>query len=205
MTSARIALVALLGGLAAVAVMRAADKAPAAMAAAATRFLASLTPDQKAKATFPLETDERLRWHYIPTGPPPGFPRNGLTLRDMSAPQQNLARELLKTGLSARGYLTATAIMELEDVLRLIEQARGGGANRDPLGYFVSVFGTPAANGTWGWRVDGHHLSLHFTIVNGEITVSTPTFFGTNPAEVRDGPKKGCASWPNRKTALARS
>jgi hypothetical protein len=191
MTSSRFAWVVLLCGLAAIAGMRAADKAPAAMSAAATRFLSSLTPDQKAKATFPLDSEERLRWHYIPTGPPPGFPRNGLTLREMSAAQQNLARELLKTGLSARGYLTAAAIMDLEDVLRVIEQARGGGGNRDPLGYFVSVFGAPAANGTWGWRVDGHHVSLHFTIVNGDITVSTPTFFGTNPAEVRDGPKKG--------------
>jgi hypothetical protein len=53
------------------------------------------------------------------------------------------------------------------------------------------VFGTPTAKGTWGWRVDGHHVSLHFTVVNGDITVSTPTFFGTNPAEVREGPKAG--------------
>jgi hypothetical protein len=93
--------------------------------------------------------------------------------------------------------MTVTAIMDLEDVLRGIEEAEGQASGRaptfrrDPLGYFFSVFGTPAANGTWGWRVDGHHISLHFTIVSGQITVGTPTFLGTNPAEVRQGPKTG--------------
>src|SRR5689334_5385982 len=160
MTLRRLALPAAVCALMGVAVMMAAEKAPAVMATAATRFLASLDADQKAKATFPFETDERPRWHYIPTSM---FPRKGLMLRDMSAPQQNLARELLKTGMSARGYMTVTSIMELEDVLRAIEQGRGPG--RDPLGYFFSIFGTPSASGTWGWRVDGHHVSLHFTIV----------------------------------------
>ena len=57
--------------------------------------------------------------------------------------------------------------------------------------YFFSVFGTPSARGTWGWRVEGHHVSLHFTVVDGAMVASTPSFFGTNPAEVREGPKKG--------------
>jgi hypothetical protein len=181
-----------------VAIMRAADKSAAAMAAAANRLLGSLTPEQKAKASFPFEADERIRWHYIPTGASaPGFPRYGLTLKEMNTAQRVFARELLRTGMSAKGFMTVTAIMDLEDVLRVIEEAEGRAAGRaptfrrDPLEYFFSVFGTPAANGTWGWRVDGHHVSLHFTIVNGEITVSTPTFFGTNPADVREGPKMG--------------
>jgi Protein of unknown function (DUF3500) len=115
----------------------------------------------------------------------------------MNTAQRLYARELLRTGMSARGFMTVTGIMDLEDVLRGIEEAEGRAAGRepmfrrDPLGYFFSVFGTPAAKGTWGWRVDGHHVSLHFTVVNGEIAVSTPTFFGTNPAEVREGPKMG--------------
>jgi Protein of unknown function (DUF3500) len=198
MKPARFALVAVMGTLLGVAFMRAADRAPAEMAGAANRLLGSLTSEQKAKATFPFEGEERMRWHYIPTGPSaPGFPRHGLTLGEMSTAQRDLARALLKTGMSARGFMTVTAIMDLEDVLRAIEEAEGRAAGRaptfrrDPLGYFVSVFGTPAANGTWGWRVDGHHVSLHFTIVNGEIAVSTPTFFGTNPADVKDGPRKG--------------
>lgn len=198
MKPARIAFVGLMCTLLAVAIMRAADTAPAAMAAAANRLLGSLTAEQKAKATFPFDADERLRWHYIPTGSSaPGFPRYGLTLKEMNTSQRLFAHELLRTGMSAGGFMTVTAIMDLEDVLRTIEEAEGRAAGRpptfrrDPLGYFFSVFGTPSANGTWGWRVDGHHVSLHFTIVNGAITVSTPTFFGTNPAEVREGPKKG--------------
>jgi hypothetical protein len=81
------------------------------------------------------------------------------------------------------------AIIELENVIRALEQGRRFA--RDPLEYYVSVFGTPDAHGTWGWRFEGHHLSLHFTVVAGEITVSTPTFMGTNPAELREGPNKG--------------
>jgi hypothetical protein len=198
MKPARFALVASMCALFGLAIARAADKAPAVMATAANRLLESLSPEQKAKATFPFDADERMRWHYIPTGATaPGFPRYGLTLREMNSSQRLFARELLRTGMSARGFMTVTSIMDLEDVLGAIEEAEGRAVGRaptfrrDPLGYFFSVFGTPAATGTWGWRVDGHHVSLHFTIVKGDITVSTPTFFGTNPAEVREGPKAG--------------
>ncbi len=183
--------------------MFSAEPAPAAMAAAAGKFLDSLTPDQKQKAQFAFDSDERLHWHFIPTGPAPGaFPRNGLTIKEMTAAQRALAHALLKAGLSQRGYLTATQIMELETTLGAIEAAAAASApagtpaarvtfTRDPERYFWSVFGTPTARGTWGWRVEGHHVSLQFTIVNGAVTVSAPTFFGSNPAEVREGDKKG--------------
>src|SRR5437868_3272785 len=99
MKPVRLALVALMCALLGMAIMRAADKAPAAMAVAANRLLGSLTPEQKAKATFPFDADERLRWHYIPTGSSaPGFPRYGLTLGDMNPSQRTLARDLLRTG-----------------------------------------------------------------------------------------------------------
>jgi hypothetical protein len=107
---------------------------------------------------------------------------------------------LLKAGLSQRGYLTATSIMDLEAVLGALEAAeraaasqppRGNALARDPEGYFFSIFGTPSPTETWGWRVEGHHVSLHFTIVNGTLAVGSPSFFGSNPAEVREGPKKG--------------
>jgi hypothetical protein len=99
--------------------------------------------------------------------------------------------------LSQRGYLTATAIMDLEKTLGDLEQrvqaagGRGEGMRRDPVRYFFSVFGTPSTKSTWGWRVEGHHVSLHFTVVNGTLVASSPSFFGSNPAEVREGPKKG--------------
>jgi hypothetical protein len=178
--------------------MFSAEPAAATMAGAATKFLASLTPEQKQKAQFAFDSDERTHWHFIPTGQAPaGFPRNGLTIKDMQPPQRALAHALLKTGLSQHGYLTATQIMELESTLGAIEKAAatvgpsGAPTVRDPERYFFSVFGTPTAKGTWGWRVEGHHVSLQFTVVNGSTNVSTPTFFGSNPAEVREGPNKG--------------
>jgi hypothetical protein len=107
---------------------------------------------------------------------------------------------LIKAGLSQRGYLTATSIMDLEKVLGALEAAQRAAAAqpprnaplvRDPERYFFSVFGAPSPRDTWGWRVEGHHVSLHFTVVNGTLVAGAPTFFGSNPAEVREGPKKG--------------
>jgi hypothetical protein len=165
------------------------------MAGAANKWLASLSPEQRKLATFPLDSMERERWAYVPSEI---FPRNGLTMGAMDEAQRKNAHDLLKTGLSQKGYLTATSIMQLDDVLKAIEDAGGGDValgrhmERNPLKYYVSVFGTPSTIGSWGWRVDGHHVSLNFTIVNGTMLASTPQFFGSNPAEVRvDGPKKG--------------
>ena len=154
------------------------------MATAATNFLASLTPEQRQRATFAFESAERMRWHFVPQ-----FERNGLQVREMTEPQRKLAHELLKTGLSARGYTTYTQIMQLENILKA--QENGSGPTRDPEGYRFSVFGTPSAKGTWGWRVEFHHVSLHFDVVNGTAISSTPSFAGANPAEVKDGPQKG--------------
>ena len=171
-----------------------AQRSSSAMANAATAFLNSLTPDQRQKATFAFDSDERTHWNFIPTEI---FSRKGLLLRDMNETQRQRAHDLLKTGLSQRGYMTATAIMELESTLGDIErQARqaGRGAEsmeRDPSKYFVSVFGTPSTKDNWGWRVEGHHVSLQFTVVKGTVVASSPTFFGSNPAEVQVGPKKG--------------
>ncbi len=175
----------------------AAQRSSSAMADAATRLLNSLTAEQRQQASFAFDADERLRWHFIPTEM---FPRKGLLVRSMNEPQRTLAHDLLKAGLSQRGYLTATSIMDLETVLKALEAAeraaappppRGQVLERDPEKYFFSVFGTPSPKGTWGWRVEGHHISLHFTVVNGTLVAGAPTFFGSNPAEVRDGPKKG--------------
>jgi hypothetical protein len=163
----------------------------AAMARAATAFLESLTPEQRQQALFAFEGAERTHWNFIPTEI---FPRNGLTLKQMTQPQRKLAHDLLKAGLSQRGYMTATQVMELENVLAALENAQPPRPNRfvrDPEKYFFSIFGSPSARDTWGWRVEGHHMSLHFTVVDGSLVAGSPSFFGSNPAEVRDGPKKG--------------
>jgi hypothetical protein len=165
----------------------AAERSSASMAAAATKFLQGLTPEQRQQATFAFDGEERLRWHFVPAET---YPRKGLLIRNMNAAQRALAHDLLKAGLSQRGYLTASAIMDLETILRALE-APNGRLERDPEKYFFSIFGTPSAKETWGWRAEGHHMSLHFTIANGTMVASSPTFFGTNPAEVRDGDKKG--------------
>jgi hypothetical protein len=162
------------------------QRSASSMHTAASKFLSSLTPEQLQRATFSFDAPERMRWHFIPTE---NFPRNGLLIKDMTEAQRAAAYDVLKTGLSARGYQTYTAIIQLESVLREIEQGRAQA--RDPELYRFSVFGTPADKGTWGWRVEGHHVSLHYTVIDGKVVASTPSFSGTNPAEVKDGPQKG--------------
>ena len=177
--------VVLLGALGAGAALSA-QRGSNGMVTAATRFLDALTPEQRKQAIFAIESQERLRWNFIPDET---FPRNGLPLKAMTEPQRKLAHEMLKTGLSDRGYLTYTAIIQLENILQVIEA--GGKLARDPSAYRFSVFGEPSAAGTWGWRVEGHHVSLHFTMMKGRVVASTPSFAGSNPAEVRDGAQKG--------------
>jgi hypothetical protein len=152
------------------------------MTQAAQHFLASLTADQRAKATFTFNHDERLNWHYIPKE------RKGLPLLEMTPPQKALAQALLSAGLSQQGYIKAVTIMSLEDVLRIMENDDGN--RRNPEKYYFSIFGEPSDTGTWGFRVEGHHLSQNFTVVNGKVS-DAPSFFGANPAEVREGPRKG--------------
>jgi uncharacterized protein DUF3500 len=164
----------------------ASQRAAASMATAANRFLASLTPEQRKQAASPFESDDRTRWHYVPTE---SFPRKGLTIKAMNDAQRQLAHGLLKAGLSQRGYATATAIMELETILKALEAS--GRIVRDPEIYYFTVFGDPTPKGPWGWRVEGHHVSISFTVVGGTSVASSPAFLGTNPAEVREGPKKG--------------
>ena len=186
-------------GLAAVAVvgpMVAAERAASNMATAANRFLESLTPQQRADATFELRSDEREKFHFIPTEM---FPRNGVTIRDMTDEQRAHAHDLLSAGLSQRGYLTATTIMDLEGVLRELED--GGRFDRNPELYFFSIFGTPGSRGAWAWRVEGHHMSLHFTVLDGTAVASAPYFFGSNPAQVRTGPKAGLRTLREREDA----
>src|ERR1700722_3376632 len=152
------------------------------MTECANRFLAALDPDQRGKATFAFDTEERMNWHYIPKE------RKGLPLREMRPYQKHLASALLAAGLSQTGYIKGVTIMSLEEVLRIKEN--DSGENRNPEKYYFSVFGTPSDSGTWGYRVEGHHFSQNYTVVKGK-GVDGPSFFGATPAEVRQGPRKG--------------
>jgi hypothetical protein len=160
------------------------------MTDAANKFLASLTPEQKAKTVLNFDDAYRIDWTYVPRE------RKGLPLKEMNEAQRKLAHEFLKAGLSTYGYGKATSIMNLEPVLREME-----GPNRrfprDEELYFFTIFGTPGAKDRWGWRVEGHHVSLNFTIVKGELLANAPLGFGANPAEVREGPRKGLRALAN--------
>ncbi len=152
------------------------------MTETAGNFLASLTEQQRAKASITFEDEERFNWHFIPRA------RKGLPLGEMKPEQKHLAQALLSAGLSRSGYIKAATIMSLEEVLRILEN--DSGERRNPERYYFSIFGRPDERGVWGYRVEGHHLSLNYTLVNGRLA-GGPAFFGANPAEVRDGPRRG--------------
>jgi hypothetical protein len=151
------------------------------MADAANNFLNALSPEQEAKATFALTDEERFDWHFIPK------PRKGLPFKEMSAAQQKLAYALLNSGLSQRGYAKAVTIMSLEQILHDLEN----NPNRDPELYYFSIFSKPGSKEPWGWRVEGHHVSLNFVVRGDKVLAATPAFFGSNPAEAKQGPRKG--------------
>jgi hypothetical protein len=154
------------------------------MATAANNLIASFTPDQKAASLFAMDHDHRLDWHFIPKE------RKGTTLKEMTPQQRHLTTALLAASLSAKGLVKTSNIMSLEDILKRVE-ALNPRATRDPELYHVSIFGDPGPGKTWGWRFEGHHLSLSFTIVDGLHISSTPSMMGTNPDIVLDGPHKG--------------
>ena len=166
------------------------------MAAAADIFLNALKPEQRQAAQFAFEDAERFNWHYFPRS------RSGLAIKDMSKSQRKLAFHFLKIGLSQSGYLKATRIIALEAVLREIETWNWLG--RDPEKYFFSFFGQPSEAETWGWRVEGHHLSLNITIVQGRLFATAPRFLGANPARVEAGELQGIRTLKNEED-LARS
>jgi len=153
------------------------------MSNAANALLSTFSADQKAKAVFSFNDEERLNWHFIPRE------RKGLSYKLMTHEQRPLALALLNSSLSQQGFIKTTSIMSLEEILRIQEKSTPPG-RRDPENYFFSIFGEPSETGTWGFRFEGHHVAMNFTIVGGKVA-SSPMFFGTNPAEVKDGPRKG--------------
>ena len=148
------------------------------MGEAAENFLAALSTDQRATAQLDFaDQAERTTWYYTPT------PRQGLPFTEMDRKQQRLAQKLIMTGLSRGGYNVATTIMGLETLLDGKEGFTAEIWWRDSRLYHVTIFGTPDDKQPWGWRFEGHHISLNYTIVGGQIVAPTPTFFGSNPAE----------------------
>lgn len=175
------------------------------MADAANRLLESLNRMQRMGTVFPVDAPERTNWHYFPeTGftDEYGYVRNGITFKDMDPKQRHLAYGLLSTGLGRAGFLKTMKVMALEEVVRVIEDDHTG--YRDTERFHFTVFGTPSMSGDWGWRVEGHHVSLHFLIRGGKLVATSPTFLGANPHEVPQGPHKGMTAL-QREEDLARA
>jgi len=157
------------------------NPATAEMSGAAKVFLATLDETQSKAAQFEFKNAERENWHFIP------MDRKGVRFDSLKPHQKHLAFGLLGTGLSQKGLLTATQIMMLEQILR----DRGGDPEvRNTEKYSIAIFGEPSETNVWGWRFEGHHLSLNFSVL-GDKVVGMPAFFGTNPAELKKGPLKG--------------
>jgi uncharacterized protein DUF3500 len=153
------------------------------MAAAARAFLATLRPDLRAQAVLPLDDPDRANWRYVPGR------RRGVNLKQMNPSERAAAHSLLKAGSSVRGYEKAAGVIEVEGILRELESF---GWFRDPELYWFTIYGEPSDTAPWGWRFEGHHVSLNFSVARGgEVAVTTPAFLGANPARVPGGPRAG--------------
>jgi len=165
------------------------------MAGAAETFLASLDDNQKKRATFDFDDKERTRYFFTPQQENRLPTRKGLALNKMSDKQKEAALALLKASTGEIGYKKASLVISLETILADLEGSKGAMV-RDPKWYFVTVFGKPSKTGKWGWRFEGHHLSLNFTLDGGKLVSATPCFYGSNPAVVKAGDKKGLEALP---------
>jgi hypothetical protein len=167
----------------------------------ATRaWLDVLDADQRARATFMFETDERFAWQYTPG------PREGLAIRDMRPDQRAAAMSMTAASLSARTATEVEAVIALESVLGELERADGrpNWPRRDPEAYWFAVFGQPGKGSPWSWRVGGHHVAIHVTLAGGRVVGSAPSFLGANPAVVPSGPAAGSRALAGEEV-LARS
>jgi hypothetical protein len=156
----------------------AAPEAIARMSDVANRFLEALADEQRSRTLIPFEDEkERRNWHYTPVE------RLGLPLEAMDSRQARLAHDLVAAGLSIEAFAKVNAIIGLENVLREVEGAESQ-FDRNPGLYFVTVFGVPGGNDPWGWRFEGHHVSLNYTFLDTKYLAATPNFLGSNPASV---------------------
>jgi Protein of unknown function (DUF3500) len=155
------------------------------MTGAAIKFLQLLSASQKAKTQFVFADEERFNWHYIP------IERKGIPVKELTAEQRKAGLDLLHTVLSDTGFNKTSAVMQLEKVLKEVENRAANDDHRDPEKYYFSVFGNPVTDSVWGWRFEGHHAAFNFSSKNNHLVSATPGFLGTNPAIVLSGPEKG--------------
>lgn len=174
---------------------RSSGEPAAVMLEKANKFLETLHPPQRdltpdnEYALLGFSDDNRQVFDYF--APSSRFCR-GLPLRYMNPNQRRAATELLRSSLSENGFQKVQQIHLLEEVLAAREK-NNPIYIRDSQAYYVAIFGTPSpqgrlsTDGAWGWRYEGHHLSLHWTLLSGKIISSTPQFLGAQPAEIKEG------------------
>jgi hypothetical protein len=151
------------------------------MRAAAAALADALDADARASLTTTLDDPAYRQWRYLPG------PRDGALLADMTDAQRGLAFALLDTGCGAASRDTARAVIYLDIVRR---ELGGGDPQPGDDRFWWRVIGDPANDEAWAWRVNGHHLAVHVTVVRDQVTV-TPSFFGSEPATVLSGPRAG--------------
>ncbi len=149
--------------------------------ASAKKFLSTVDAKTREKLMFSYDNNERYNWNFVPVE------RRGASLHDLNDQQKKAVEEMLSIFLSEQGYTKAITVLKWEAILREVEGRKEGDSYRDPKKYFVSFFGEPAEKSLWGWRFEGHHLSLNFTYFNGVVEASTPSFMGANPAVTPTG------------------
>ncbi len=147
-------------------------------------FISLLNDQQKSQGCFALEDEERFHWNFVPIN------RKGICLKELNANQQKAFMNILRAALSAEGYEKASSIMQLEIILKALENRGNDDDYRNPNKYFFSLFGTPSPTVTWAWRIEGHHVAFNFLHTKEGMAV-TPYFMGSNPAIVPSGAEKG--------------
>jgi hypothetical protein len=156
------------------------------LAGRANAFLATLNAPQRTKSLYPFDTAERYRFMYVPLND-----RKGISMNELNKAQRVAAMDLLSASLSAQTVQKVRDIMLLDNVLKELEHRPADDHYRDANKYFITIFGVPAANSTWGWRFEGHHVAFHFSANKNQLVAGTPSFLGSNPAIVLEGAEKG--------------
>jgi hypothetical protein len=154
--------------------------------AAASKFLHLLDSAQQARALYPFDVEERYVYHYFPVDG-----RKGIALEELNDLQKNAALDLMKTCLSEQAIHKVQQIVELEVILKALEQRKPEDHFRDPGKYYFTLFGIPAAKSIWGWRLEGHHVYFNFSSSANQLVSGTPGFLGANPSVVQQGLSKG--------------
>ncbi|MDO8210134.1 DUF3500 domain-containing protein [Conexibacter sp. CPCC 206217] len=142
----------------------------------------ALDPQQRRRVVVPFAHDNRRHWRFLPES---GRGDWGISLREMSWEQQILAHRLIAASVSHETYAQVLATFSLEHLLRELDERRLGHVApefRHPGNYFLTFFGQPQPDTTWGWRLVGHHVSLNFTSVGQEWISPTPLLIGAEPA-----------------------